>query len=240
MAVIITRTPWIDDDGTGTTGTVINNAWKTELYNQIDGALAKVAQLAGGNTFTGAQAIAGNLTVGAKFIVTQAGSMLVNTAAALANGIVSVGADGTVAPALVFQNTSAGNFINFQLFLNSAGGTAGAIQQNSATTIAFLTTSDRRLKIDHGRATDVAALRALVVHDFAREADGLREYGVFAQEAYAHVPDAVVPGDDSTGGERRRPWMIDYSKLVGRVIAGWQQHDTEIAELRAALAAAKG
>jgi hypothetical protein len=32
----ITRTPWIDDDGTGTTGTIINNAEKTLLYNQID------------------------------------------------------------------------------------------------------------------------------------------------------------------------------------------------------------
>jgi hypothetical protein len=35
----ITRTPIIDDDGTGTTGTVIDNAWKTELYNQIDGVV---------------------------------------------------------------------------------------------------------------------------------------------------------------------------------------------------------
>ena len=34
----ITRTPIIDDNGTGTTGTIINNAWKTELYNQIDAA----------------------------------------------------------------------------------------------------------------------------------------------------------------------------------------------------------
>jgi len=35
----ITRTPIIDDDGSGTTGTVIDNAWKTEFYNQIDAAL---------------------------------------------------------------------------------------------------------------------------------------------------------------------------------------------------------
>jgi hypothetical protein len=35
----ITRTAMIDDDGSGTTGTIINNAWKTELYNQIDGAV---------------------------------------------------------------------------------------------------------------------------------------------------------------------------------------------------------
>ena len=32
----ITRTPIIDDDGSGTTGTVIDNAWKQELYGQID------------------------------------------------------------------------------------------------------------------------------------------------------------------------------------------------------------
>jgi hypothetical protein len=37
----ITRTPIIDDDGTGTTGTVIDNAWKTELYNQIDASFAQ-------------------------------------------------------------------------------------------------------------------------------------------------------------------------------------------------------
>jgi len=32
----ITRTPIIDDDGSGTSGTVIDNAWKQEFYNQID------------------------------------------------------------------------------------------------------------------------------------------------------------------------------------------------------------
>lgn len=35
----ITRTPIIDDSGQGTDGTVIDNAWKQELYNQIDGVL---------------------------------------------------------------------------------------------------------------------------------------------------------------------------------------------------------
>jgi hypothetical protein len=32
----ITRTPLVDDDGSGTTGTVLNNAWQTNLYNAID------------------------------------------------------------------------------------------------------------------------------------------------------------------------------------------------------------
>lgn len=39
----ITRTAWIDDDGSGTTGTVINNAEKTLLYDQIDAALGLTA-----------------------------------------------------------------------------------------------------------------------------------------------------------------------------------------------------
>lgn len=33
----ITRTAWTDDDGSGTTGTVINNAVKTTLYDELDG-----------------------------------------------------------------------------------------------------------------------------------------------------------------------------------------------------------
>jgi hypothetical protein len=34
----ITRTPIINDDGSCTTGTIWDNAWKQELYNQIDAA----------------------------------------------------------------------------------------------------------------------------------------------------------------------------------------------------------
>lgn len=32
----IQRTAMIDDDGSGTTGTILNNAWKQEFYTQID------------------------------------------------------------------------------------------------------------------------------------------------------------------------------------------------------------
>ena len=57
MAVLITRTPIIDDDLTGTIGTVIDNAWKQQFYNQIDAALAGVGASADiaviGNAQTG-------------------------------------------------------------------------------------------------------------------------------------------------------------------------------------------
>jgi hypothetical protein len=42
MAHPITRTPWVDDDGSGTTGTIINNAEKQTLYNQIDAAIIPI------------------------------------------------------------------------------------------------------------------------------------------------------------------------------------------------------
>jgi len=51
----ITRTIMVDDDGSGLTGTIINNAWKQELYNQIDaiGPWVDVAFSAGNFTATG-------------------------------------------------------------------------------------------------------------------------------------------------------------------------------------------
>jgi hypothetical protein len=38
----ITRTPIIDDSGSGQDGTVIDNAWKQQFYDQIDGALTSI------------------------------------------------------------------------------------------------------------------------------------------------------------------------------------------------------
>jgi hypothetical protein len=41
----ITRTAMVDDDGSGTTGTILNNAWKQELYNQIDAKIPTTTYL---------------------------------------------------------------------------------------------------------------------------------------------------------------------------------------------------
>jgi hypothetical protein len=115
MPVTIVRTDWLDDDGTGTTGTVINNAWKTELYNQIDGALAKVAQLAGANTFTGNQTINGTFSV-------------------VAFGTHSFSASGSGEQALVLRNTAAGGAAVTTFYLaNDARAYTCAMQTFSST-----------------------------------------------------------------------------------------------------------
>jgi hypothetical protein len=65
---------------------------------------------------------------------------------------------------------------------------------------------------------------------------------VFAQDAHAVFPRAVSVGTDETteGGDLARPWMTDYSKFVPDLIVGWQQHDADLAALRAQLATLKG
>lgn len=75
----ITRTALVDDDGSGTTGTVLNNAVKQELYNQIDAALAGV--LAGG-PFTGVVTLADAAT----YSLAGTGANGVGIAAAHASG----------------------------------------------------------------------------------------------------------------------------------------------------------
>jgi hypothetical protein len=224
MAVTITRTPWIDDDGTGTTGTVINNALHTANYNQIDAALAQLAQLAGGNTFTGNQQV-------------TTGTVVINAASNLGNAQLYLAWDASVRNGFAIQNLYTANAGYFLLMTNSANTAAGNIQQMGATTVAYNTTSDARLKDDAGRATDLSALRAVVVHDFAWKADGRADRGVFAQDAHAVFPRAIAPGTDETTatGALARPWMTDYSKFVPDLIVGWQAHDAAIAALTARL-----
>jgi hypothetical protein len=62
MASAITRTSMTDDDGTGTTGTVFNNAWKTSVYDQIDQMFAGSGSYAT-FTFGGSLAVASTLAV---------------------------------------------------------------------------------------------------------------------------------------------------------------------------------
>jgi hypothetical protein len=135
------------------------------------------------------------------------------------------------------QNTNPSNSINYLLFLNSAAAAAGNIAQNGATAVVYGTTSDARLKADAGPASDLAALRAIVVHDFTWKADGVADRGIFAQEAAALFPRAILAGTDETteAGHLARPWMADYSKFVADLIVGWQQHDAALDALRARL-----
>jgi len=229
MAITIDRAPWtalVDDTGQNLDGSIWNKAAiKGVLLDPIDASLAKAAQLAGGNTFTGIQTVNVSLTIGGTDAAASVGAKLL------------VGFDGVTNIGLGMKQSNPANTGNYLLFFNSAGAATGNIAQSSATTIVYGNTSDARLKDDDGPATDLAALRAVRVHDFRWKADGLRDRGVFAQDVAALFPRAVLAGTDeqTADGGLARPWMTDYSKFVADLIVGWQHHDAAIAALRAAL-----
>jgi hypothetical protein len=170
--------------------------------------------------------------------IAPTGEVLVNCAANPALGQLVVATDLSAHQGLLVQNTNAAAVGVFAYFLNSAGAAAGSIGHTTATTVTYATSSDARLKDDAGRARDLTALRAVVVHDFAWKADGVRDRGVFAQDAHAVFPRAIIPGDDTTTatGALARPWMTDYSKFVPDLLVGWQQHDQRLDALETALA----
>lgn len=56
----------VDDDGTGTTGTIINNAWKTQLYDQIDGLFTGNQDWSGSAAWGGGAAIPSSNNVALK------------------------------------------------------------------------------------------------------------------------------------------------------------------------------
>jgi hypothetical protein len=175
--------------------------------------------------------------------IVQTGEIAIGSAGGVYYGAkVNIATDGSVGAMIAVVNSNAGNTGAFLQCLNSVAVGAGGITQTGASTVSFNTSSDARLKDDAGRARDVSALRAVVVHDFTWKADGIRDRGVFAQEAHAHFPRAVSAGTDETTehGDLVMPWATDYSKFVPDLIVGWQQHDEAIASLRATLNALQG
>ena len=69
----ITRTAMVDDDGSGTTGTIINNAWKQEFYDQIDGALGILQSYAPAWTSAaGAAPVLGTGTITGRYFISGA------------------------------------------------------------------------------------------------------------------------------------------------------------------------
>jgi len=125
--------------------------------------------------------------------------------------------------------------INHVLFYNG-NGLVGHIRTNGSAT-TYSTSSDARLKRDHGPQEDLSILRGLRVRDAEMLSDGARYPMLMAQEAVTVAPFAVTRGDDTTDaqGHLMNPWTMDKTTLIPLLIAGWQSHAAEIADLHAQL-----
>ena len=109
----------------------------------------------------------------------------------------------------------------------------GNILSATSGSVAYNTTSDKRLKKDLGIVKTTDVLSGLVIHDFEWLTDRVKARGVFAQEAFEVCPEAITVGNYelTETGHIKQPWMTDYSRFISDLIVGWQEHEAKIKAL---------
>ena len=112
-------------------------------------------------------------------------------------------------------------------FHNIAGGAVGSVTVTASTT-AYNTTSDARLKENITDAIDASSLiDALQVRQFDWKSDGSHQrYGFVAQELYEVAPEAVCKPQDPD-----EMMAVDYSKLVPMLVKEIQSLRARVAQL---------
>jgi hypothetical protein len=137
-------------------------------------------------------------------------------------------------------NTAVDHYmISFNLG-TGVGNQKGYIQYTGASgLILYATTSDQRLKTDLGVVTNTSVIDNLLIHDYTWKESGVAGRGVFAQEAYEVMPNAVGKGKDAPDGSINTPWGVDYSKFIPDLIVHAQQLKKQVQEQQAIIESLK-
>ena len=111
-------------------------------------------------------------------------------------------------------------------FLRYNGTTVGSISVTASTT-AYNTSSDYRLKEDLQDFAGLDMVSKIPVYDFKWKTDESRSYGVMAHELQEVLPDAV-------SGEKDAEEMqgVDYSKIVPLLVKSIQELKAEVDKLK--------
>ena len=161
--------------------------------------------------------------------ITSGGDLLVGTTAALSNGRLRVSQSGSASQGVVDFNHDAASGTRYLAVFYVQGVEKGSITSDGST-VAYNTSSDRRLKDNIAPAADAGAVIdaiEVVQHDW--KVGGHTRFGVIAQDLNAVAPEAVSAGDD--GEEIERTWGVDYSKLVPMLIKEIQSLRARVAQL---------
>jgi len=118
-------------------------------------------------------------------------------------------------------------------FVRPDGTVIGSVQQSSATSVGYNTTSDERIKeniVDSARGIDL--LKRIRVRDYNYIWDPEQQplQGFIAQELYDIYPQAVTIGGDDP---KTRPWQVDYGKLTPLLVKSVQDIKAENEQLKA-------
>ena len=129
------------------------------------------------------------------------------------------------------QTTAGSSMVYFQR--NGDAANIGSISQNTASTVSYNTTSDRRLKENiSGSASGLDLLARIRVRDYNYITDPAKQtqQGFIAQELYDIYPQAVTVGGEDP---KTHPWQVDYGKLTPLLVKSVQELQAENDQLKA-------
>jgi len=172
--------------------------------------------------------------------IDSSGNLLVGTTSVIQGGKYSSSFDGSISNGIVLQTTLASAGTGFIRFVNSAGTSQGEINATTTSVVAYLTTSDYRLKNTiapmTGALAKVAQLKPVT---YKWNADGSDGQGFIAHELAEVCPDAVSGEKDAVDEDGNPKYQgIDTSFLVATLTAALQEQQAIIESLKARLDAA--
>jgi hypothetical protein len=177
--------------------------------------------------------------------IDSSGSVLIGTTSQVGFGKFCVLADSSAVNQVALQDsgTTYATNIGYINFTNSTGGQAGFIAHTTATTVAYLTTSDARLKeniVDAPSA--LSAIKNVKVRSYNwKEGKEKVTYGFVAQELYTEIPEVVGKGDDKAILENSGDvWQLEYGRLTPILFKAIQEQQAMIETLTTRLNALEG
>jgi hypothetical protein len=184
--------------------------------------------------------------------ITSSGNLLVGTTTNIVNADFRLQVSNSVVAAVfrnnpssattetvLVQNQQTSGDNKFIIFATDTAGTQrGNIDYNrGAGQVRYNTTSDATLKNligDSDKQKSVEILNSTKIREYTwkEDAEQKPQIGVIAQELYETYKGAVVEGGKDANGDYK-PWGVDKTAFTFHLIAGWQEHQKLIQELKA-------
>jgi len=139
------------------------------------------------------------------------------------------------------SNLTGAGSSTFNQYRDGSGNIVGSIVLTFATSTAYNTTSDARLKTNPSDFDALEKISSMIPREFefTRDETKTRQYGFYAQELDTVFPQAVSRGSDEIDedGNLTNPWGIDSSKIVPVLVRAMQQQQQMIETLKARIEA---
>ena len=164
--------------------------------------------------------------------ITSGGNLCINTTSKIDDGLISISADANLNQGITIRNTNASNNIYYIFFKNSSNAAAGRIEQTGATSVAYASGSDYRLKEDLKDFDGLNKVLSIKTYDFKWKNEDRRDYGVLAHELQEVVSGAVLGQKDELEEDGTiKTQMVDYSKIVTVLIKAIQELNAKVSAL---------